>query len=273
MNRIKSIASGRPLIFALIVTFVFILLVLVSSVVVNAAWAGDTGGWYTASTIGRLVSITILLAALARLGWLRTAGLLRLGDRQTWLALLLPLGYAVAVSAYAMTGNFDFSVSDPALAGLAAIFLMAHAFLEELAFRGLILQGFARAWENVRGSAIKSVLVSSLYFGAMHVIYLAGEPLPVVLLRIVTAFLLGIIFGVLVWRSGSIYPAAIFHGLLNIAGYVSLASTGSEPTSSSWLLLSLLVLPVAIFYLYLLYSLPRRTIHMEPAFRRELPLP
>ena len=269
MNRIKSIASGRPLIFALIVTFVFILMVLVSSVVVNAAWPADTGGWYTASTIGRLVSITILLVALARLGWLRTAGLLRLGDRQTWLALLLPLGYAVAVSAYAMTGTFDFSVSDLQLTGLAAIFLMAHAFLEEVAFRGLILHGFARAWDRT----VRSALVSSLYFGTMHVIYLAGEPLPVVLLRVVTAFLLGIIFGALVWRSGSIYPAAIFHGVLNIAGYVSLASTGSEPISSAWLLLSLLVLPVAIFYLYLLFSLPRRTIHMEPAFRRDLPLP
>jgi uncharacterized protein len=269
MKRIKSIAPGHPLIFALIVTFVFILLVLVPSVVANAAWPADTGVWYTASTIGRLVSITILLAALARLGWLQTAGLLRLGDRQTWLVLLLPLGYAVAVSAYAMTGTFEFSVSDLQLTGLAAIFLMAHAFLEELAFRGLILHGLARSWDSARGRVVKSVLVSSLYFGAMHLIYLAGEPLPVVLLRVVTAFLLGIIFGALVWRSGSIYPAAIFHGVLNIAGYVSLASTGSQPISSAWLLLSLLVLPVAIFYLYLLFSLPRRTLHMEPAFRRD----
>jgi uncharacterized protein len=261
MKRIKSLATGRPLIFALVVTLIFILMVLVSSVLVNAVWSADTGEWYTGSTIGRLVSIFILLVGLARLGWLRPAGLLRLGARQTWLALLLPLGYAVGVAAYAMTGTFDFSISDPLLTGLAAIFLMTHAFLEEVAFRGLILHGIARAWDGARGGVIRSVLVSSFLFGAYHIIYLAGEPLPVVLLRIVASFLLGIIFGALVWRIGSIYPAAAFHGVLNFAGYLNLASTGIEPTSSSWLLLSLFIFPLALYGLYLLRIFPHPITH------------
>src|SRR5690606_27356232 len=123
------------------------------------------------------------------------AGFTRPGGRNTWLGLLLPLAYAAAVSTYAATGNFAFSVSDPVLAALAALFLMAHAFLEAVAFRGMILYAFVSRSGSTNRGLVQSVLVSSLFFGAMHMIYLAGEPLPVVLLRVVFASLFGIYLG------------------------------------------------------------------------------
>ena len=270
MGKTKSLsdeypASGHPalrhpLAFAFVVTFVFILMVLISSIAVNSAWPGDTPGWYVGSTIGRILSILILLIVLARLGWLGPAGLTRTGRTSTWLVLFLPLSYAIIVSAYAMTGNLNFSFTDPALAGLATIFLMAHAFLEEVAFRGLIFYGFIRSWGDTSRGRIQSVLVSSLFFGGMHIIYLAGEPLSVVLLRIVVAFLLGILFGALVLIGDSIYPAAFFHGALNLTAYLNLTVNEIEGLPSSWLALSLLMLPLALFGFYLLRNVPYRSV-------------
>jgi membrane protease YdiL (CAAX protease family) len=164
-------------------------------------------------------------------------------------------------SFYAFTGNFNLDFSDPALTGIAALFIMIHALLEEVAFRGLILHGFVRAWGCTNSGILKSALASSLFFSGYHIIYLAGEPVAIVLMRIVVAFLLGILFGALVLYGGSIYPAVFFHGILNIAGYLNLSSSATEPALSSWLLLSALTLPIAIFGFYLLQNLPQRSNH------------
>jgi hypothetical protein len=41
-----------------------------------------------------------------------------------------------------MTGNLNFGITDPALISFVALFLLTHAFLEEVAFRGLIMVAF-----------------------------------------------------------------------------------------------------------------------------------
>ncbi len=214
-----------------------------------------------------------MLMVLSRLGWLRSAGFTRLGRWQTWLILLLPLAYSIAVSAYAMTGNLNFSFSDPALTGLATLFIMTHAFLEETTFRGLIMHDFVRIWGNPNRGLIKSVLVSSLFFGVYHIVYILGESLPVVLLRIAVAFLLGILFGALVLSGNSIYPAVFFHGLLNLSGYLNLTSNASEGTPSSWLLLSLLMIPLAIFGMVLIGTVPQHAAPPQTAFEKNSPNP
>jgi membrane protease YdiL (CAAX protease family) len=256
MNRIHSLAIRRPLTFSLAITFFFILLVLISSIVVGKVWAGNTSGWYAGSTVGRLISILILLAILWRLGWLHSAGFTKPGGWRTWFILLILLQYAMLISAYAMTGSVSFGYSDAVLTESAAVFILLHAFLEEISFRGLVLHSLVRAWDGTNRGLLRSVLVSSLFYAGYHILYLAGEPPAIVLGRIVVAFLLGILFGALVLREKSIYPAAYFHGILNIAGYMNLTSTGLEGTPSSWLLLSWFLLPLALYGLYLLRRLP-----------------
>jgi CAAX protease family protein len=259
MNKIQYLASKHVPTFAALVTFVLMLLVILSSVFVSARWPGDTSGWYLGSTIGRLVSIFILLAMLARVGWLRPAGFTSLGNWGPWLLILIPLAYAIAAFAFVMTGNLNFRFSIPALTGVAFLFLMTHAFMEETAFRGLILHGFEQALGSSKRDSVKSVSISSMYFGGMHILYILGEPLPIVLLRMISAFLLGILFGALVLRSKSIYPATIFHGVLNFAGYLNLTSNAVQGTPTGWLGLSLAMLPLALLGLYLLRGLPERS--------------
>lgn len=271
MDRMESLAAKRPFAFGFVVTFVFILLILTSSIVASANWLGETKGWYIGSTIGRLVSISIPLTVLVRLGWTGPAGFVRLGSPGIWLIMLFALTYAIAGSLYAFTGNFDIGFSDPLLTSVAALFILAHAFLEEVAFRGLVLHGFVRAWVGADRGFLMSLLVSSFYFGGMHLIYILGEPAPVVLLRFVAAFLLGIFFGALVMRGGSIYPAAFFHGVLNVAGYLNLTSNAVEGAYTSWLLISLSYIPLALYGFYLIRNLPQRSAQRDLAFSKNFP--
>jgi len=246
MNKIETLAPRRPLAWVAWVTLIAILMVLASAILVSASWPGETRGWYIASATGRLVAIMILLLVLVQMKWLSSAGFTRVAGWRTWLILLLPLAYSIAVSTYTMTGNIDLRVSNLRLAGLAAVFLMAHSFLEEVAFRGLILHGLVRAWGDTGRGPLTSVLVSALFFGAMHIVYLAGEPVAVVLSRLIVASWLGIFLGALVLYGNSIYPAAFFHGLLNLAGYLNFTANAARGAPSSWLLLSLWMLPVAL---------------------------
>src|SRR5690606_8722975 len=177
------------------------------SITANAKLLGGTPGWYIDSMFARLGSIIILLFILSPLGRLHSTGFTRLGQPRAWLSLLTLLALSIRVSTYAMTGNLEFGFSDPILTSLAALFLLAHAFLEEVTFRGLLLHGLVRAWGNDNRGLIKSVLASSLFFGGYHILYLAGESLSVVLPRIIFSILLGIVLGVFVLRGKSIYPA------------------------------------------------------------------
>jgi membrane protease YdiL (CAAX protease family) len=265
MNRIKRLATESPLAFGFGATFVFILLTIIAAIVASAFWPGDTPEWYIGSTVARLVEIFILLAPLSLLGWLNSAGFTRLGSRQTWLIVLLALAYAIPTTAYAMTGNVDFSFSDPMTAVAAAVFIMGHAFLEEAAFRGLILHAFARSWGKTSSGLIKSVLFSSLLFGGYHLIYIIGEPPAVVLLRVVTGFSLGIFFAALVLSGRSIYPAAFGHGIINLAAYLNLSANNAEGTPSGWLWVSLLIIPLALLGLTILRGVRQRPVVFDAA--------
>jgi len=256
MKAFKLFASQHPLIFGLVITFVFILMLVVSAVLGNL-WPGEVSYGQPGGIVGRLAAIVLLLMALSRLGWLRSAGFSTLGGWIAWLVLLLPLAYAILGSSYAMTGDLDFNLSDPALTSLVVLFILTAAFLEEVAFRGLILHALFRVWGSTYGGLIKSILVSSLLFCMIHLLdYLSGRPFLEVLLQSLQAFFLGIWLGALVLRGKSIYPAALFHAILNLAAYLTFASKGIQPAPASWVLLSLIMLPLALSGIYLLRGLP-----------------
>ena len=257
MKRINDFAAGLPWLFSLAVTIVFILMVLVSAIL-GRLWPGAPDGQYAGGTFARLVFIGLLLLLLRGLGWLEPAGFTRPGRWQVWLFSLLALTYAIAVSAYALTGNLNFRPDDSVPLSLIALFITVAAFLEEIAFRGLILHDLVRVWGDSDGGSIRCVLVSSLFFAAMHLVnVLGGQPLAQALGQAGVAFFLGVFLACLVLAARSIYPAVFFHGTLNLAGFLNLAG-GGEQELQSWLMLGLLMIPLAAAGIFLLRSLPSR---------------
>ncbi|HMP82799.1 MAG TPA: ABC transporter permease subunit/CPBP intramembrane protease [Verrucomicrobiota bacterium] len=79
------------------------------------------------------------------------------------------------------------------------VLALSPAVCEELLFRGLIFSGFRKygAWV--------AIVVSALLFGIAHAsIY-----------RLLPTFALGLLMGVVIWRSGSIYCSMLVHALNN----------------------------------------------------------
>jgi sodium transport system permease protein len=84
--------------------------------------------------------------------------------------------------------------------GIAAALL--PAVCEEFAFRGLILSGLLR-----RFSPQIAILASALMFAFMHVS----------LIRFVPTFLVGLVLGSIAFRTRSIWPGMMTHGVYNLA--------------------------------------------------------
>lgn len=79
-------------------------------------------------------------------------------------------------------------------------FAVVPAICEEIAFRGFILSGLQRS-----GRLGRAVVLSSLFFGIMHMI-------PQ---QVFNATLLGLVLGLLALRSGSLFPCIVFHAVFN----------------------------------------------------------
>lgn len=83
-------------------------------------------------------------------------------------------------------------------------------FLEEVIFRGFLFKGMCR------GNIKVAILVSSLTFGAGHIVnLLLGEPLFETLLQLVYASAIGFCYTAIFFTGGSILPCILSHAVIN----------------------------------------------------------
>jgi membrane protease YdiL (CAAX protease family) len=116
------------------------------------------------------------------------------------------------------------STADLLLLMLGAVVLAAVC--EEVLFRGLMMQLLARG-----GRWRSAIFISALLFAVFHLDFIGLLPRT----------LLGIYFGILVWRSGSIFPAMLAHGANNLLAFALLPyadAAAPSPTLQQALLLA-----------------------------------
>jgi membrane protease YdiL (CAAX protease family) len=106
-------------------------------------------------------------------------------------------------------------------AALVAVVSLLPALCEELAFRGGLLSALLG-----RGSPARAIALSALAFAVFHL-----DPV-----RLPAVLLLGMAFGWLAWRTGSLWPSALAHALNNgaaVAGLLLVERPGpSEPAEA-----------------------------------------
>lgn len=105
-----------------------------------------------------------------------------------------------------MTGNqiFDTLSAGIFFTGIAA------GFVEEMVFRGVILNLIKERW-----NIVAAVLVLSIAFGCLHVLGM-DFTIESSLLVIAAGSLVGIMFSLIALRSGSVWNSAIVHAIWNI---------------------------------------------------------
>ena len=257
MEGFQQLATHLPIVFGLIITLAFFLLSIASFMLGMAIPAGIYKP-HIGEMLGRLTSTLIFVFILWRFGWLTAAGFTRSGGWQSWLPILMLLAYLVVAVIHAYFGDFRFDLSKPKLAGMVALNQMAIGLVEETAYRGVVMYAFVRLWGDSSWGLVGSVLLSALFFGASHMVWVAfGKPAIQSTLMSLSAFEAGIYYGAFVLASGSIWPAVVFHGLVNAVVNVKLIDKPEyKETVSSGVRMVLLNLPIVIYAVYLLWKMP-----------------
>ncbi|MCK5832979.1 CPBP family intramembrane metalloprotease [bacterium] len=137
--------------------------------------------------------------------------------------LTIPLGIAgfVLITQFQVLSNmispispdylqqFEGMLNDIASLGIVgglAVLAVIPAICEEILFRGYILDGLTRKWGPILGIVIAGVL-----FGAFHL-----DPF-----RLIPASLLGIVYGIMVFRRGSIFYGMGAHVINNSCAFLA----------------------------------------------------
>ena len=144
--------------------------------------------------------------------WLAVAGVVAL---QVSAALIAPVLESVLGSGRDLSRFAGVEGSLTALLTTLALSWTFAAFGEEIAFRIVMLRGLAMALGESRWAWVIAVLVQAVVFGLVH---LYQGPAGVA-----GATISGLVFGILtVAARGSIWPAALAHGINNSIGLIGL---------------------------------------------------
>ena len=144
----------------------------------------------------------------------------------------------------------DFIALSQTLLGATAIALAAP-WVEELLFRGAIMENF-----NKQGnSPTKGIIMSALFFGIIHM-----NPAQVMF-----AFFMGLVLGWIAWRTRSLLPVIVGHALNNSLGVLEMITLDTDiqlisNTHTVPTLITISISGIAIVGLSM-YLLNKATIH------------
>ena len=104
--------------------------------------------------------------------------------------------------------------------------LSIPSIFEEVVWRGVILAAFLRVYDQ-----LKAILFSALCFGLWHILYLLVDgDLVLTVGNVIWAAILGLFYGYVTLKTGSLLPAMIVHYLGNL--FVSATNTYIQTNAS-----------------------------------------
>lgn len=108
--------------------------------------------------------------------------------------------------------RYSFMISNELPPNSPSWYVSLPSALEEVAFRGVVLAMFLRFYNQP-----KAILFSAIGFGIIHLVNIVGDAEPIwVIGQIVWAAIMGIFYGYVTLKSGSLLPAMIVHYLSNL---------------------------------------------------------
>jgi len=263
MRRFKVFAEFHPFLFVMILGFISVFLIILAY-----SWRelfqGSELNQYVGQSVIQLASTLFLIFILWRFGWLRDSGFTSIGRGQAWIIIILLLIYVLAKDIYLMTGDFSFELSHPTLLFWLGLSSLITGLFEETVFRGVVLFSFILLWGHSRSGMIKSISVTALLFGGVHILQLAENPVPQTVLTMLAAVLAGFFYGVILLHGRSIWIPIAFHGLHNAVVNLNMAgkNAGETPLISFFILVT--YIPVFLLGIYLLNKIPQNEGKYQP---------
>lgn len=123
--------------------------------------------------------------------------------------------FIILFGIYVFNPNAIFGIPQSGNLGIFIfIYALRPGIWEEVAFRGIILTLLLKKY-----SEKKSIILSSLFFGLMHLFNLfSGTNIVIVIIQVIYATFFGIVFGYMFVKTKSLLPSIITHYLVDSLG-------------------------------------------------------
>lgn len=157
-----------------------------------------------------------------------------------------------------LTGGVALNYHGVSLA-FAVVSMMLVGYIEEMIFRGFLFKGLLK-----EGGTKKAIIIASVTFGVGHIINLfAGQATLTTLAQICYAIAFGFVVTLVFYKSGSLIPSILVHGLTDV-----IALFGTENTSELiyWIAVGTVIVIGVIYSIYLA-KLPSTEGNLEEEVR------
>ncbi|MFE6964107.1 CPBP family intramembrane glutamic endopeptidase [Agromyces sp. NPDC057679] len=177
------------------------------------AWGESAGNLFFGAGVSLIVATVLLVITTTLLGWWRPALFERERSRHRW-PIFVPI--LTAIAAIMNLTATDWSAYGGAFLA-ASLALLLVGFTEELVSRGLLLTALRSRLREVWVWLITSVL-----FGLSHLVnILLGAPDSGTVIQVISAFLAGTVFYILLRVTGSLIWAMVLHGLWDFSVFAT----------------------------------------------------
>ena len=213
MRRLSMFAQRAPVAFSFAAVIVYLAIIMLGNVVGDSMTENQSivveGGT-------RVVIAALAAGAVVLLGCRTAAGLTRADGIAPWAMIVVPTTYLCMAYPYLFTGSMGPNMKQPAITALVAADSFCAGFAEEIVFRGLVMGVLLTAWRDRKGGIARAILASSVLFAVPHLlnIFSGHQPLRAGA-QVVWSFLLGASFAVFAYATGTVWPVAFAHGILN----------------------------------------------------------
>jgi membrane protease YdiL (CAAX protease family) len=255
MARFNRFAVKRPFLFGLVLILIYSFLGTITYPIHFLFPETGVGQLY-GDAAAKLVIFAVFVLLLWRFGWLRASGLTSLRPSWGWLLFLGLFVFKLFGELYAFTGDIALVLPSTPLTTAEAIYPITTSLVEETISRALVLTAMLLAWGNTKKGIVKSVILSSLLFGLIHLFNIIVRPPSVVLLQAAIVSLPGIFYAAIVLKTRSLWPPIIFHWISNAAVNIKLAGVANyRETPEMWITFALVMIPLMVYSAYVLWRL------------------
>lgn len=169
----------------------------------------------------------------------------------------------------------DFSLIDISNLLLLLFACLAVGFAEEYIFRGLFQPLFLKKYGLRKNGIFTSILLTSLFFGAFHLLNLTkNDNTAQVLIQVIYATFIGFFFGVVVLKTNKLIPVAITHALIDfffLLSFLPGIKVSQEVLDDSVSIAPIIItLPLFIIGLFIYRKLDKKAIIQKLETTRSL---
>ena len=132
------------------------------------------------------------------------------------------------------------------------IYYIGVAIVEELYVRGLLLNLIEKICHKKKNDTLIAIIVSSVIFGLGHIFGVLGQPLLIIITKVVWTITMGIYFGTIYKKTNNLWLPIILHFIINVCALPYCFTTiTTYPNISLYIILPTYIL-LGIYSLYIM---------------------